>query len=125
MRVRRSAEEISSASEEEERRKNGRNSRYRFPRIGTAWRARAQRRRKPRRKRPLRRLRAEQQPPPAQQPQREFDNKEPINAVALHPDQATLLFGDHDGFTRVLDLQTNKIVYEEQKEGVVFMEAAP
>ena len=53
----------------------------------------------------------------AQQAQREFDNKEPINAVALHPDQATLLFGDHDGYTRVLDLQTNKISFEEQKEG--------
>ena len=55
----------------------------------------------------------------AKGPQREYDNKVPVNAVALHPNQAELLFGDHNGQAQVLDLASNKVSFCEQKEGDV------
>jgi len=44
--------------------------------------------------------------------QRSFDCKCPVNAVALHPNQAELVSGDQNGNVRVWDLSTSKMVNE-------------
>ena len=55
--------------------------------------------------------------PRASGPQREYDARAGVHSVALHPNQAELVSGDHSGALRVWDLAAGKAAAELSPEG--------
>lgn len=49
--------------------------------------------------------------------QRDYENRSPINTVALHPNQGELIVGDEDGNIRIWDLTANQCSYELVPDG--------